>query len=123
MQVLQVRCQRRVRSSASVRPRRCTLHRPGTLVRLLSSVHTCTTARRAFPISTSHFSTRFCFRFSEQIVGPLLKEHRNSPAWLCWLKHAQYLSILVQHVITRADLDSLRVLIGEHQELFAEVSL
>ena len=52
-----------------------------------------------------------------------LKEHRTSPAWLCWLKHAQYLSILVQHVITRADLDSLRVLIGEHQELFAEVSL
>ena len=61
--------------------------------------------------------------YSEQIVGPLLKRkgRENEPAWGCWLKHAQYLSIIVQHVITRADLELVRLYINQHQVLFGEV--
>ena len=59
---------------------------------------------------------------SELIIGKLLGEKATTIlAWTCWLKHAKYLSILTQHVITRPELVELERLIDEHQKAFQKV--
>jgi hypothetical protein len=57
------------------------------------------------------------------LIGSLLPDKaKQEPCWTAWLMHSRYLSILTQHIVSRADLITLGALIEEHQRAFAQVS-
>ena len=58
---------------------------------------------------------------STEVLGPLLGKHTSSKVWQCWLKHVHYVSVLMQHQITEAQIQTLDQLIFEHQEAFLSI--
>jgi hypothetical protein len=59
---------------------------------------------------------------SRQLIYPLLSEKaRTHPAWLCWCKLVEVWTLVVQHEISRADIERLDDLIVEHSTLFDQV--
>lgn len=58
---------------------------------------------------------------SEALLNDLLPQ--TEPAWVCWLKHVEYLRVMLQDSFTPQDILKLDNLIFEHQTLFSKVRL
>ena len=56
-------------------------------------------------------------RHSIDLLLPLIKD-LDDPLWRCWVVHARYVRLLLQHSLTHAELVELDRLIYEHHELF-----
>ena len=63
-------------------------------------------------------STNF-FNNLRRSMPRLIRVYRSSdPLWRCWVAHARYVRLLLQHSLTHAELVTLDRLIYEHHELF-----
>ena len=58
---------------------------------------------------------------SVEVLGPLLGKHKASAVWQCWLKHVHYVSMLMQHHISRAQVEIIDRLIFEHHKQFLSI--
>ena len=56
-------------------------------------------------------------RHSIDLLLPLIEDPAD-PLWRCWVAHAHYVRLLLQHSLTHAELVELDRLIYEHHELF-----
>ena len=56
-------------------------------------------------------------RHSIDLLLPLIGD-TSDPLWRCWVAHARYVRLLLQHSLTHAELLTLDRLIYEHHELF-----
>lgn len=56
---------------------------------------------------------------SEELLSNVVPQ--TEPVWVCWMKHVEYLRVMLQESFTPQDIIKLDNLIFEHQTLFSKV--
>ena len=65
--------------------------------------------------------TQYFALCSVDLFGPYIDRSKECRFWDAWVKHVEYLRIMLQSEIKVTDLVKMSVLIEEHQESFAQV--